>query len=71
MRNDRSFLFSLTAEDGEFWRLELFPVVLPYARVELAGREEREEIFALMQDLSGEMGTTFERREDRLILEPG
>ena len=70
MRNDRSFLFRLSTEDGELGRLELFPVVLPYARVELAGGEEREEILARMQDLSVEMGTTFERREGRLVLEP-
>ena len=70
MRNDRSFLFRLSTEDGELGRLELFPVVLPYARVELAGGEEREEILALMQDLAAEMGTTFERREGCLFLEP-
>jgi poly-gamma-glutamate capsule biosynthesis protein CapA/YwtB (metallophosphatase superfamily) len=70
LRNDRSFLFRVSMEDGEFKRLELFPVVLPYARVELAGGEEREAIFALMQDLSAGMNTTFDRREDRLVLEP-
>ena len=69
LRNDRSFLFRISMEDGEFNRLELFPVVLPYARVELAGGEEREAIFALMQDLSAGMNTTFDRREDRLVLE--
>jgi poly-gamma-glutamate capsule biosynthesis protein CapA/YwtB (metallophosphatase superfamily) len=71
LRNDRSFLFCISMEDGDLRRLELFPVVLPYARVELAGGEEREAIFALMQDLSAGMDTTFERREDRLVLEPG
>jgi poly-gamma-glutamate capsule biosynthesis protein CapA/YwtB (metallophosphatase superfamily) len=71
LRNDRSFLFCISMEDGDLRRLELFPVVLPYARVELAGGEEREAIFALIQDLSAEMDTTFERREDRLVLEPG
>jgi poly-gamma-glutamate capsule biosynthesis protein CapA/YwtB (metallophosphatase superfamily) len=70
LRNDRSFLFRLSTEDGELRRLELFPVVLPYARVELAAGEEREMILGIMQDLSAEMGTTFERREDRLVLEP-
>jgi poly-gamma-glutamate capsule biosynthesis protein CapA/YwtB (metallophosphatase superfamily) len=70
LRNDRSFLFCISMEDGDLRRLELFPVVLPYARVELAGGEEREAIFALMQDLSAGMGTFFDRREDRLVLEP-
>ena len=70
LRNDRSFLFRISMEDGDLRRLELFPVVLPYARVELAGGEEREAIFALMQDLSAGMDTFFDRREDRLVLEP-
>ena len=70
LRNDHSFLFRLSTEDGELRRLELFPVILPYARVELAAGEEREVILDIMQDLSAEMGTTFERREDRLVLEP-
>jgi poly-gamma-glutamate capsule biosynthesis protein CapA/YwtB (metallophosphatase superfamily) len=70
LRNDRSFLFRISMEDGDFRRLELFPVVLPYARVELARDEEREAIFALMEALSAEMGTFFDRREDRLVLEP-
>jgi len=70
LRNDRSFLFRISMEDGDFRCLELFPVVLPYARVELARDEEREAIFALMEALSAEMGTFFDRREDRLVLEP-
>ena len=70
LRNDRSFLFRVSVDGGEFRRLELFPVVLPFARVELARGGEREAILDLMQDLSAEMGTTFERREDRLVLEP-
>jgi poly-gamma-glutamate capsule biosynthesis protein CapA/YwtB (metallophosphatase superfamily) len=70
LRNDRSFLFRLSLEGGEFKRLELFPVVLPYARVELAAGDERSAILGLMQDLSAELGTTFERRGDRLVLEP-
>jgi poly-gamma-glutamate capsule biosynthesis protein CapA/YwtB (metallophosphatase superfamily) len=71
LRNDRSLLFHVTAEDGELRRLELFPVSLPYARVELAGGAEREAILGRMEDLSAEMGTTFVRREDRLLFEPG
>jgi len=70
LRNDRSFLFRVSMEDGDLRRLELFPVVLPFARVALAGGEVREAIFALMQDLSAGMGTFFDRREDRLVLEP-
>jgi poly-gamma-glutamate synthesis protein (capsule biosynthesis protein) len=71
LRNDRSFLFNVTAEDGELRRLELFPVSLPYARVELARGAEREAILGRMEGLSAEMGTTIVRREDRLLFEFG
>lgn len=71
LRNDRSFLFCVGAEAGELRRLELFPVALPYARVELARGSEREAILDRMESLSSEMGTTFDRREDRLVYEPG
>jgi poly-gamma-glutamate capsule biosynthesis protein CapA/YwtB (metallophosphatase superfamily) len=71
LRNDRSFLFRVSVEGGVLRRLELFPVVLPYARVELAAGDERSAVLDLMQSLSAEMGTAFERREDRLVLEPG
>jgi poly-gamma-glutamate capsule biosynthesis protein CapA/YwtB (metallophosphatase superfamily) len=71
LRNDRSLLFGVSVEGGELRRLELFPVVLPYARVVLAEGAEREAILDRMASLSGEMGTTFDRHEDRLVFEPG
>jgi poly-gamma-glutamate capsule biosynthesis protein CapA/YwtB (metallophosphatase superfamily) len=71
LRNDRSFLFRLSVEGGDLKRLELFPVSLPYARVELARGTEREATLDRMVGLSAEMGTTFERRENRLVFEPG
>ncbi|MCA1688306.1 MAG: CapA family protein [Actinobacteria bacterium] len=71
LRNDRSFLFYVSVEGGDLGSLELFPVVLPYARVELARGSEREAILDRMVSLSAEMGTAFDRREDRLVLEPG
>src|SRR5215217_8667961 len=71
LRNDWSFLFHVSVEAGELRRLELFPVILPYARVELAGGTEREAILGRMESLSAEMGTTFVRHEERLVLEPG
>ena len=70
LRNDHSLPVPPLYGGRRARRLELFPVVLPYARVELAAGEEREAILDIMQDLSAEMGTTFERREDRLVLEP-
>jgi poly-gamma-glutamate capsule biosynthesis protein CapA/YwtB (metallophosphatase superfamily) len=71
LRNDRSLLFGVSVEGGELRRLELFPVVLPYARVVLAEDAEREAILDRMASLSGEMGTTFDRHADRLVFEPG
>src|SRR5918997_852888 len=70
LRNDRSLLFRVSVEDGALERLELFPVILPYARVELARGTEREAILDRMVSLSAEMGTSFDRSEDRLVLVP-
>jgi poly-gamma-glutamate capsule biosynthesis protein CapA/YwtB (metallophosphatase superfamily) len=69
LRNDWSFLFKISLEGGEFRRLELFPVTLPYARVQLAKGSEQEAILDRMVRLSGEMGTAFVCREGRLVLE--
>ena len=71
LRNDRSFLFRVSMQDGDLRRLELFPVILPFARVEIATGDEREAILDRVVDLSAEMGTAFDRREDRLVFEPG
>src|ERR671912_1874519 len=66
LRNDWSFLFKIFLEGGEFRRLELSPVTLPYARVQLAKGSEKEAILDRMKLLSGEMGTAFVCREGRL-----
>jgi poly-gamma-glutamate capsule biosynthesis protein CapA/YwtB (metallophosphatase superfamily) len=71
LRNDRSFVFRISMERGEFRRLELFPVILSYARTALAAGEEREEILHRMERLSAEMSTAFARREGVLVLERG
>ena len=71
LRNNQSFLFKLSLEEGGFRGLELFPVALSYARVESAIGAEREAIFDRMERLSREMGTTFDRREDGLVLRSG
>jgi poly-gamma-glutamate capsule biosynthesis protein CapA/YwtB (metallophosphatase superfamily) len=71
LRNDWSFLFKISLEGGEFRCLELSPVTLPYARVQLAKGSEQEAILVRMERLSGEMGTAFVRREGRLVLEHG
>jgi poly-gamma-glutamate capsule biosynthesis protein CapA/YwtB (metallophosphatase superfamily) len=69
MRNDWSFLFRVSVEEGTFERLDLIPVKLSYARVDLATGDERETILDRMERLSAEMGTVFARREGALMLE--
>jgi poly-gamma-glutamate synthesis protein (capsule biosynthesis protein) len=68
-RNDWSFLFRISLEGGELRHLELFPATLHHARVESAVGAEREAIFDRMEHLSRDMGTTFARHKDRLVLE--
>lgn len=67
MRNDRSFLFVASFEGAEFCGIELVPVRLSYARVDLAKGEELEEIMKRMIHASGELGTHLERVGDRLV----
>ena len=69
LRNDWSFFFRVSVEEGRFERLDLIPVKLSYARVDLAKGGEREIILDRMERLSAEMGTVFARREDALVLE--
>ena len=70
-RNDWSFLFQVSIEEGRFERLDLTPVKLSYARVDLATGGERETILDRMERLSAEMGTVFARREGALVFERG
>ena len=69
LRNDWSFLFQVSVVEGGFERLDLIPVKLSYARVDLATGGERETILNRMEGLSAEMGTVFTRREGALVLE--
>jgi poly-gamma-glutamate synthesis protein (capsule biosynthesis protein) len=69
LRNDWSFLFRVSVEGGRFERLDLTPVKLSYARVDLATSGEREAILDRMEHLSAEMGSVFARREGTLVLE--
>jgi poly-gamma-glutamate capsule biosynthesis protein CapA/YwtB (metallophosphatase superfamily) len=69
LRNDWSFHFRVSVEEGRFRRLDLIAVKLSYARVDLATGGERETILNRMERLSAEMGTVFARREDALVLE--
>jgi poly-gamma-glutamate capsule biosynthesis protein CapA/YwtB (metallophosphatase superfamily) len=67
-RNDWSFFFQVSVEEGRFERLDLTPVKLSYARVDLATGGERETILDRMERLSAEMGTVFARHEGALVL---
>jgi len=69
MRNDWSFLFRITLNDRSLKLIELFPVMLGYARVDLARDERWEMIAARMERLCAEMGTVLVRGKDRLIYE--
>ena len=71
LRNDRSFVFLVSVEGGEFRRLELFPVVLSFAQTRLATGGERQEILRRMERHSAELGTRLLRREGALVLEGG
>ena len=71
LRNDWSFLFRVSLEEGTLERLDLTPVKLSYARVGLATGGEREKILDRMERLSAEMGTAFARHEGSLVLERG
>jgi poly-gamma-glutamate capsule biosynthesis protein CapA/YwtB (metallophosphatase superfamily) len=71
LRNDWSFFFRVSVEEGRIERLDLIPVKLSYARVDLATGGERESILNRMERLSAEMGTVFARREGSLVLERG
>jgi poly-gamma-glutamate capsule biosynthesis protein CapA/YwtB (metallophosphatase superfamily) len=71
LRNDWSFLFRVSVAEGRFERLDLIPVKLSYARVDLATGGERESILNRMERLSAEMGTVFARREGSLVLQRG
>ena len=63
LRNDWSFLLRVSVAEGGFERLDLVPVKLHYARVDLATGGERETVLNRMDLLSAEMGTVFARRE--------
>ncbi|MGO8753688.1 MAG: CapA family protein [Gallionellaceae bacterium] len=66
LRNDRSCLFTLIFEQGKLCRIELLPVSLSVAHVELARGKEFEAISARMEMLCAEFGTRLMRSDDRL-----
>lgn len=67
LRNDRSCLFLVRLEEGAPVELELVPVSLEFARVDLAAGAEERAILDRMEGLSRELGTSLERRDGRLV----
>lgn len=66
--NDWSFVFLLRFTPGRFAGLEMVPVQLRFAKVELARDPQRAAMMQRMQALSAELGTTLVRGGDRLAL---
>jgi len=69
LRNDRSCLFKLMFKHGKLCRIELLPVSLSVAHVELARGKEFDAICTNMEILCAEFGTRLMRRDDRLVYE--
>jgi poly-gamma-glutamate capsule biosynthesis protein CapA/YwtB (metallophosphatase superfamily) len=67
LRNDWSFLFCLNVEKDGVQRLDLFPLKLSFAQIQRAVDPERKKIMHRMELLSSELGTHFERHDDRLV----
>jgi poly-gamma-glutamate capsule biosynthesis protein CapA/YwtB (metallophosphatase superfamily) len=70
LRNDHSCLFKLMFDQRRLQRIELVPVKLDFAQVALAHGEDFAAIAARMEMLCAELGTTLERRANRLLYEP-
>jgi poly-gamma-glutamate synthesis protein (capsule biosynthesis protein) len=68
LHNDWSFVFVVDAEQENLVSLSLFPVILEFASVRLASPAEAAPLFDRMLSLSNELGTTLERKPDRLVL---
>jgi poly-gamma-glutamate capsule biosynthesis protein CapA/YwtB (metallophosphatase superfamily) len=69
MRNDWSFIFRMSMEGRELKRIELFPVKLEFAKVELAHGDQWEAITRHMEQLCAEMGTKLVRNGKHLVYE--
>jgi poly-gamma-glutamate synthesis protein (capsule biosynthesis protein) len=69
MRNDRSCLFRLGFEERELRKIELLPVTLSVAQVDLARGAELDNICQRMAALCRELSTPLVRRGDRLVWE--
>lgn len=69
LRNEWFLFFWVSVEVRRFDRLDLTPVELSHARVDLATGGERKTLLDRMERLSAEMDFVFARREGALVLE--
>ena len=67
-RNDQSFLFVVTVNEGRTVSLKLIPVLISRCQVNQARGKEAQEICKKMQSLSRDYGTEFELRDGVLDL---
>jgi poly-gamma-glutamate synthesis protein (capsule biosynthesis protein) len=68
LRNDRSFLFEVSVEDGEIVELRLVPTEIDDYAVHEASPEAAAWSRERMRSLSAEFGTTFEQADGELFL---
>ncbi len=66
LRNDQTFLFSVTLSKNKIEKIELIPGLIFYMQVNKATGSDFEEITNKMIKLSEEMGTKIIRKNDRL-----
>ncbi len=68
-RNDEQFLFLVTAAGSGVVRIELVPVLISYAQVNIAHGAVLDQIYDRMQERSAARGTQIRREGDRLVID--
>ncbi|MFQ6016099.1 MAG: CapA family protein [Anaerolineae bacterium] len=68
-KNDQQFLFLVTATGSGVERIELVPVLISNAQVNMAHGAVVDQIYQRMQELSAAMGTEIRREGDRLVID--
>ncbi len=68
-KNDQQFFFLVTATASGVERVELVPVLISLAQVNIARGAVSDQIYDRMQELSAAMGTEVRREGDRLVIE--
>ncbi len=68
-KNDQQLIFLVTATGSGVERVELVPVWISYAQVNIARGEVFDQIYERMQERSAAMGTEIRREGDRLVID--